>query len=178
MQSYLLIKLAHRGRWWHFLSVQHLNQSWAKKNLSKGSGTTEQKESSKKVFCATQDSLWCIKSNSSLFWFMVTVDRSSTLEHGWWVILISPWHIPVSCNSCVMWSIGGGLVNWLSSHFYIDDFMMIVALNDWSRFELSPTCTLYSINNNLFIYLGFYVSFNTVQVISRRVVGRAEETST
>ena len=31
---------------------------------------------------------------------------------------------------------------------------------------------------NLFIYLGFYVTFNTVQVISQRVVGRAEETST
>ena len=30
----------------------------------------------------------------------------------------------------------------------------------------------------LFIYLGFYVTFNTVQVISRWVVGRAEETST
>ena len=30
----------------------------------------------------------------------------------------------------------------------------------------------------LFIYLGFFVAFNTVQVISRRVVGRAEETST
>ena len=30
----------------------------------------------------------------------------------------------------------------------------------------------------LFIYLGFNVAFNTVQVISRRVVGRAEETST
>ena len=29
-----------------------------------------------------------------------------------------------------------------------------------------------------FIYLGFYVIFNTVQVISRRVVGTAEETST
>ena len=28
------------------------------------------------------------------------------------------------------------------------------------------------------IYLGFYVAFNTVQVISQRVVGRAEETST
>ena len=28
------------------------------------------------------------------------------------------------------------------------------------------------------VYLGFYVTFNTVQVISRRVVGRAEETST
>ena len=33
-------------------------------------------------------------------------------------------------------------------------------------------------DHNLFIYLGFYVAFNTVQVISRRVVGRAEETST
>ena len=31
---------------------------------------------------------------------------------------------------------------------------------------------------NLFIYLGFYDAFNNVQVISRRVVGRAEETST
>ena len=30
----------------------------------------------------------------------------------------------------------------------------------------------------LFNYLGFYVAFNTVQVISRRVVGRAEVTST
>ena len=29
-----------------------------------------------------------------------------------------------------------------------------------------------------FIYLGFYVAFNTVQVISRWVAGRAEETST
>ena len=28
---------------------------------------------------------------------------------------------------------------------------------------------------NLFIYLGFYVAFNTVQVISLRVVGRAAE---
>ena len=33
-------------------------------------------------------------------------------------------------------------------------------------------------HKDLFIYLGFYVTFNTVQVISRRVVGRAEETST
>ena len=30
----------------------------------------------------------------------------------------------------------------------------------------------------LFIYLGFYITFNTEQVISRWVVGRAEETST
>ena len=31
---------------------------------------------------------------------------------------------------------------------------------------------------HLFIYLGFYVTFNTVQVISQQVVGMAEETST
>ena len=31
---------------------------------------------------------------------------------------------------------------------------------------------------SLFIYLGFYVAFNTVQVISQQVIGRAEETST
>ena len=36
----------------------------------------------------------------------------------------------------------------------------------------------YHYRNGLFVYLGFYVTFNTVQVISRRVVGRAEETST
>ena len=30
----------------------------------------------------------------------------------------------------------------------------------------------------LVIYLGFYIAFNTVHVISQRVVGRAEETST
>ena len=34
------------------------------------------------------------------------------------------------------------------------------------------------VNMDLFVYLGFYIASNTVQVISRRVVGRAEETST
>ena len=34
------------------------------------------------------------------------------------------------------------------------------------------------ISYDLFIYLGLCVTFNTVQVISRQVVGRAEETST
>ena len=40
---------------------------------------------------------------------------------------------------------------------------------------------LFKIDNqplNIFIYLRFYVAFNTVQVISQRVVERAEETST
>ena len=36
----------------------------------------------------------------------------------------------------------------------------------------------YCIRFYLFIYSGFYIAFNTVQVILRRVVGRAEETST
>ena len=38
-------------------------------------------------------------------------------------------------------------------------------------------CDVKGENACLFIYLGFYVAFNTVQVISRRVVGRPEETS-
>ena len=38
-------------------------------------------------------------------------------------------------------------------------------------------CHLFA-SHDRFIYLGFYVAFNTVQVISRQVVGRAEETST
>ena len=33
----------------------------------------------------------------------------------------------------------------------------------------------FKLKKGVFIYLGFYVAFNTVQVISRRVVGRAEE---
>ena len=41
-----------------------------------------------------------------------------------------------------------------------------------------PKATPFSYLLHLFIYLGFYVAFNTVQVISRWVVGRAEDTST
>ena len=38
---------------------------------------------------------------------------------------------------------------------------------------------IWQLRVGVFIYLfGFYVAFNTVQVLSRRVVGRAEETST
>ena len=40
------------------------------------------------------------------------------------------------------------------------------------------TLSVYLFIYNVFIFGGFYVAFNTVQVISRRVVGRAEETST
>ena len=40
-----------------------------------------------------------------------------------------------------------------------------------------PIIFYVGLNRYLFIK-GFHVAFNTVQVISRRVVGRAEETST
>ena len=48
----------------------------------------------------------------------------------------------------------------------------------FSTFKATSELKVQAIHINLFIYLGFYVAFNTVQVISRRVVGRAEETST
>ena len=46
------------------------------------------------------------------------------------------------------------------------------------NFYRSGMRDLNPVSIDLFIYLGFYVTFNTVQVISRRVVGRAEKTST
>ena len=52
------------------------------------------------------------------------------------------------------------------------DIIMTIALpKNWRILQ-------YSLQLLIFVYLGFYVAFNTVQVISRRVVGRAEETST
>ena len=44
-----------------------------------------------------------------------------------------------------------------------------------ARFQVNRWAVWVSI---FFIYLGFYMAFNTVQVISRQVVGRVEETST
>ena len=44
--------------------------------------------------------------------------------------------------------------------------------------SLAQDLSLYQNLCYLFIYLGFYIAFNTVQIISQRVVGRAEETST
>ena len=50
---------------------------------------------------------------------------------------------------------------------------------------MSYNAFIYHLRNNIhvrlddeFIYLGFDIAFNTVQVISQWVVGRAEETST
>ena len=53
--------------------------------------------------------------------------------------------------------------------FCIEDPLQI------SRF-FSVTRMYVHVGWDVFIYLGFYVNFNTVQVISRREVGRAEET--
>ena len=52
---------------------------------------------------------------------------------------------------------GGVLIMWLFLCFFLSLYAKVVCL---------------------FVYLGFYVAFNTIQVISRRVVERAEETST
>ena len=64
--------------------------------------------------------------------------------------------------------IQGDIMLGLSIYMYIKILQLILK---FYRF-----CQLFK--NSPFVYLGFYVAFNTVQVISRRVVGRAEETST
>ena len=78
------------------------------------------------------------------------------------------------------------------------DERQIMALSNASNCNLENALTLHKTEDKLLVYLhihlplqkvtccditktvylGFYVAFNTVQVISRRVVGRAEETST
>ena len=58
------------------------------------------------------------------------------------------------------------------SHGLVVSILIIKKMNRTQALA-SPSCKIY-----LFIYLGFYLVFNTVQVISRQVVGRAEETST
>ena len=57
--------------------------------------------------------------------------------------------------------------------FYLDSCISCHIFHNEKRTEIAWMTTV-----DLFIYLGFYIAFNTVQVISRRVVGRAEETST
>ena len=65
--------------------------------------------------------------------------------------------------------------------------LLVGSSSEKQKLGLGPTSITFNFVNDLdyhldfiylFIYLGFYVAFNTVQVISRRVVGRAEETST
>ena len=59
-------------------------------------------------------------------------------------------------------------LNWVVMDTCLICFTNLALLKAYLSFSVFILC----------IYLGFYVAFNTVQVISRRVVGRAEETST
>ena len=74
----------------------------------------------------------------------------------------------VYCNTGIMASTSGWVRWFLWSPSNSQDLR---------HYRLYPQ-TNTSLAVNLFIYLGFYIAFNTVQVISRRLVGRAEETST
>ena len=61
------------------------------------------------------------------------------------------------------------------------DFSQVTCFTRLTSFMLQPSYYASRIFLPLeggFVYLGFYVAFNTVQVTSRRVGGRAEETST
>ena len=63
------------------------------------------------------------------------------------------------------------------SRYIKDIYCQLLAWHDQWQGENERSKVKY-LDLVLFIYLGFYVAFNTVQVISRRVVGRAEETNT
>ena len=66
---------------------------------------------------------------------------------------------------------------------YLSDLMEDATDFSWASAKAKAShavllCEMERGSLDWFAYLGFYVAFNTVQVISRRVVGRAEETST
>ena len=84
-------------------------------------------------------------------------------------------HIRYNCNCYILCFIYlfGVLHRFqhCTGHIRLDSFVGRGKSQETSTYSWSRFCTV-------FIYLGFYVAFNTVQVISQRVVGRAEETST
>ena len=71
------------------------------------------------------------------------------LEKSWENILLTEFHIFKS-----------------KIHFYEEKYIYLPSENTWVNVAWRS------------VYLGFNVAFNTVHVISRQVVGRAEETST
>ena len=64
-------------------------------------------------------------------------------------------------------------ITYMSQPTDVKSLQRFLEMVDYLSKFIQLQSTLY-----LFIYLGLYVTFNTVQVISRWVVGRAEETST
>ena len=84
----------------------------------------------------------------------------------------------VQCNKCR--SVGLFTVNYIGTTQSIIKWWYYAHSMFSSRplFCKTLVLLLYELFYDLFIYLGFYVAFNTLQVISWRVVGRAEETST
>ena len=105
--------------------------------------------------------------------------------------------IYIPCTSCQIWIFCVSLSEDSNNRFIVtfDHNFLTCPLfteesnnkKDINHFKLHnqtiPIVTLYGkmvypVLIYLFFYLGFYIAFNTVQVISRRVVGRAEEIST
>ena len=65
-----------------------------------------------------------------------------------------------------------------TKHFLNTLALTFISFSGRFVFAMQKHYLFFFASDPLFIYLVFYVAFNTVQVISRRVVGRAEETST
>ena len=109
---------------------------------------------------------------------------SFALETSWWYLPI-PNLYPVQCCLYKLHATSGLICCSMRFVFYwgwigSPSISMSRAFNRYTMmkfYNTHLTCQhLYLFI--YFIYLGFYFAFNTVQVISRRVVGRAEETST
>ena len=67
------------------------------------------------------------------------------------------------------------LVRFLYEYFILTNLLHVTTL-DRKHSQSTNLCQICS--EKVYIYLGFYIAFTTVQVISRRIVLWAEETST
>ena len=78
-----------------------------------------------------------------------------------------------------MWQLGGCSISAICCKPCLIPNLKLFNWNNLKAFKhTSCVESMEVLDICLFIYLGFYIAFNTVQVISRQVVGRAEETST
>ena len=104
------------------------------------------------------------------------IKANSSLVFGIILVWISNWtHIyhQINCKSTFILALLRGL--WPCTPF-MSLPLGILGIYNFTSFLSSNKSTQRA--QTSIIYLGFYVAFNTVQVISRQVVGRAEETST
>ena len=148
--------------------VERLSVDWAAWAGTKGSGLLWPTDPKTRAFRATLE-----QSNDSTCNFATTLPTIATCGKAY-VSRSSQEYMEIKRHPLAKWR-----CSFLSKrtirHQMGEEIWYVEGCN---RYPVGRLCHPCGSEILTFIYLGFYVAFNTVQVISRRVVGRAEETST